>query len=311
MAARLIVNADDFGLTHGINRAVAELHEAGAVTSATLMASGPAFEEAVRIAHEHPGLGVGCHVVFTDGMPVSHPEMIPSLIGADGKTFRPSLLEFVAATLTGRIDPEDIIREGLAQVQRLQRAGIDVTHLDTHKHTHMLPQIAQPLLYVAERAGVGAIRSPFEETWSATEGEPALLRRIEVALCEQLLAPKFRALPQIRNHVVETTDGTIGISATGRLNGETLRAILHSLPSAGTYELVCHPGYNDRELDAVRTRLRVTREIEKTALLECVGPVRAGASGAKVELLHYGNLGNPGLLRELGQHRPATGFEPV
>lgn len=303
MAARLIVNADDFGLTHGINRAVAELHEAGALTSATLMASGPAFDDAVAIALSHPTLGVGCHIVFTDGMPVSHAETIPTLMGADGKTFRSSLLEFIAATLAGHIDPEDIIREGMAQVQKLQRAGIDVTHLDTHKHTHMLPAIAQPLLFVAERAGIGAIRSPFEQSWSSGAGRPEPIRRLEVLLCDRLLAPRFRELPQIRNHAVETTDGTIGISATGRLNRETLAALLQRLPAEGTYELVCHPGYNDRELDAIRTRLRVTREIERQALLDCL------TSPDKPELIHYGNLGNLGLLRELGQHQPSTGHE--
>ncbi|WP_375508503.1 ChbG/HpnK family deacetylase, partial [uncultured Caballeronia sp.] len=77
-----------FGLTRGINRAIAELHAAGALTSATLMANGPAFDDAVAIAHAHPGLGVGCHVVLTDGTPVSHPHSIPSLMGADGKTLR-------------------------------------------------------------------------------------------------------------------------------------------------------------------------------------------------------------------------------
>jgi len=302
MAARLIVNADDFGLTHGINRAVAELSEAHALTSATLMASGPAFDDAVAVALSHPTLGIGCHIVLTDGMPVCHAETIPSLIGADGKTFRSSLLEFIAATLAGHINPDDVIRESMAQVQKLQRAGIDVTHLDTHKHTHMLPAIAQPLLFVAERAGIGAIRSPFEQSWSSGAGRPEPIRRLEVLLCDRLLAPRFRALPQIRNNVVQTTDGTLGISATGRLNREILTAILQRLPDNGIYELVCHPGYNDRDLDAIRTRLRATRDIERQALLECIPAIAP-------QLVNYGNLGNLGLLRELGQYQPATGHE--
>ena len=96
MAARLILNADDFGLTRGINRAIGELHANGAVTSATLMANGPAFDDAVAIALKRPTLGVGCHVVLTDGIPVSHPSDIPSLLGSDGKTFRSSLPDFHA-----------------------------------------------------------------------------------------------------------------------------------------------------------------------------------------------------------------------
>src|SRR6202142_1037144 len=100
MAARLILNADDFGLTRGINRAIAELHEAAALTSATLMANGPAFDAAVTIAHAHPNLGVGCHIVLTDGVPLSPPHTIPTLLGRDNRSFRPSLLSFLLAVLT-------------------------------------------------------------------------------------------------------------------------------------------------------------------------------------------------------------------
>src|ERR1700676_991583 len=97
MPPRLILNADDFGLTHGINRAIGELHSAGVLTSATLMANGPAFDNAVEAAHSHPALGVGCHIVLTDGAPVSPPNSIRSLLGSDGKNFRTSLIDFVQA----------------------------------------------------------------------------------------------------------------------------------------------------------------------------------------------------------------------
>src|ERR1700692_4692172 len=115
MAPRLIINADDFGLTTGINRAIAELHQARALTSATLMATGPAFSDAVSVALANPTLGVGCHIVLTDGIPVSPPETIPTLLGPDRKTFRPSLLDFIQALLRGSIREDDIEREALAQ----------------------------------------------------------------------------------------------------------------------------------------------------------------------------------------------------
>src|SRR5258707_10872359 len=116
MAPRLIINADDFGLTPGVNRAIAELHQAGALTSTTLMATGPAFDDAVATAHANPTLGVGCHIVLTDGVPVLPPEKIPTLIGADRKTFRPSLIDFAFDLLSGRIREEDIVREAFAQI---------------------------------------------------------------------------------------------------------------------------------------------------------------------------------------------------
>ena len=310
MAARLILNADDFGLTRGINRAIAELHGNGALTSATLMASGPAFEDAVAIARKRPTLGVGCHVVLTDGTPVSHPSDIPSLLGSDGKTFRSSLPDFMLSVWCGHILEEDIIREAAAQVQRLQRAGIDVTHLDTHKHTHVLPGVARPLLYVAERCGIGAIRNPFEEPWSLSIGPGSLVRRMQVRLLHRL-RKRFYALPQIRNGAVLTTDGTLGISATGKLDEPALRKLIAAMP-AGLWELVLHPGYNDQELEGVRTRLREAREAERVALLSVFADSSQNPPQPSApELISYGKLGSPGVLRELGQFNPNTGFERI
>ncbi len=266
MPARLILNADDFGLTPGVNRAIAELYASGALTSATLMARGAAFADAVATANANPGLGTGCHIVFTDGTPVSPPEAIPSLLGPDRQTFRPSLRAFLFAAVTGRIRREELKREAVTQIRILQSAGLHVTHVDTHKHTHILPQIAGPLLEAAVETGVPAIRNPFEAPWSLRLGHTRLLRLLSVA-GSRLLCRSFLAQPAIRSGAVRTTDGTLGISATGRLNEPALRRILASLPNSGTWELVCHPGYNDRDLDKIITRLRDTREIERDALL--------------------------------------------
>jgi len=307
---RLILNADDFGLTRGINRAIAELHAAGALTSATLIATGPAFDDAVAIARANPALGVGCHIVFTGDTPLSHPSDIPTLIGADAKTFRPSLPDFLLAVLRGKIDEADIAREAAAQIQRLQRAGIDVTHIDTHKHTHILPGVARPLLFVAERAGITAIRNPFEQPWSLAIGRADPIRRLQVKLMAHL-RKRFDALPQIRNRTILTTDGTLGISATGNLDEPTLRALLAAMPE-GLWELVLHPGYNDYELDAITTRLRATREIERLALQAVFSATsQNNLQPTAPELIHYGNLGTPGVLRGLGQFTPNTGHETI
>ncbi|HEY4356617.1 MAG TPA: ChbG/HpnK family deacetylase [Acidobacteriaceae bacterium] len=277
---RLILNADDFGQTLGINRAIQELHTAGALTSATLMANSAAFDDAVAIAQSLPTLGVGCHVVLIDGTPLSPPANIPTLLGPDGKNFRTSLAEFWLAALRGKIDPADIERETSAQIRKLQDAGIGVTHLDTHKHTHILPAVAAPLLRIAERLGIRAIRSPFEQPWSLALSHGPLLRRAQVRVM-RILRPRFQALPQIRSGAVCTTDGTLGISATGRLDTSTLDALLRAMPE-GTWELVCHPGYNDSDLKAIPTRLRETREVERQALLAVFAHPFRG------ELIHYG-----------------------
>lgn len=287
MPARLILNADDFGLTRGINRAIAELNSAGALTSATLMANGPAFDDAVEVARAHPALGVGCHIVLTDGTPVSPPESIPTLLAHDRRVFRNRLTKFLQALLTGRISSEDIAREALAQIEKLQRAGIRITHLDTHKHTHLFPSVSRTLLEVAERTGIRAIRSPFEPDWSQSLAQGGPARRLAVRSLT-LLKPAFDSAPQLHSHAVRTTDGTAAISATGSLDAETLAELLQALPDSGTYELCCHPGYNDTELDLVTTRLRAHRDTEREALLTEVP--RALTQPTAPQLITYADL---------------------
>lgn len=290
MPTRLIVNADDFGLTCGINRAIGELHSSGVLTSATLMANGGAFEDAVAVAHAHPGLGVGCHIVLTDGIPVSPLNTIQSLLGDDRTSFRPSLVGFLQALLFGRIREEEVAREALAQVEKLQRAGINVTHLDSHKHTHIFPAITRPLLQVAEGSGIRAIRNPFEPRWSLALHQGSPLRQVAVGLMGSLRS-RFEAHTQIRSGGLLTTGGTIAISATGQLNSAALAEILRALPSNGTYELCCHPGYNNSDLDRVSTRLRGQREVEREALLKEIPKVLSRIDAPT--LVSYRNLGTP------------------
>ena len=116
---RLIVNADDFGLTAGVNRAILELHASGIVTSTTLMAKGGAAEAAIEAARNTPALGVGCHVVLVDGEPALNPDQIPTLIDAKTGRFRDSLNSFLMRLFARRIKAEEIEAEAAAQVADL------------------------------------------------------------------------------------------------------------------------------------------------------------------------------------------------
>src|SRR5579872_4870240 len=158
---RLIVNADDFGLTQGVNRAIAEGHRNGIVTSTTLMANGAAFVDAVNIARENPTLGVGCHIVLLDGTPLLPAKAIPTLT-TDENNFERNLNRFAWRAARGNIRPHDVRAEAEAQIRKLQSAGIHVMHVDTHKHAHIFADILQPVLDAASACGVRAIRNPFE-----------------------------------------------------------------------------------------------------------------------------------------------------
>ena len=180
--SRLIVNADDFGLTSGVNRAIVELHRAEVLTSATLMACAGATSEAVRLAIENPTLGVGCHVVLVDGQPVLPPSKIPSLVEKQTGCFLPRLTEFLGRLFTGRIRAAEIEAEAAAQIALLQGAGLRLTHIDTHKHTHMFPPVLGPVLSAARKAGIRAVRNPFEPEWAvrATPRASFLLSLIHI-----------------------------------------------------------------------------------------------------------------------------------
>lgn len=260
---RLIVNADDFGLTPGVNRAIVELHQAGVLTSTTLMAAASATGEAIALARANPGLGVGCHVVLVDGEPLLPREQVPSLIDADTGRFPPKLTTFLRRLFTGRIRTAEIEAEAAAQMAWLKNQGLRLTHIDTHKHTHMFPPVLRPVLRAARAAGIGAVRNPFEPEWAIRATPRAGLVRSAEVMALRRFGPYFRRVLKEEGFV--STDGTIAVAATGVVNADTVRALLKKLPE-GTWELVTHPGYNDADLDKVRTRLRASREIERKAL---------------------------------------------
>jgi chitin disaccharide deacetylase len=285
---RLIINADDFGLTEGVNRAIVEAHERGVVTSATLMANGQAFEQAVALAQSTPRLGVGCHVVLVDGTPVLDRTQVRSLLdphtnGADTARFRTGPGGLAARALVdGRVS-DQIEAEARAQISKLQSAGIKVTHVDSHKHTHIFPHVLGALIRASQACGVRAIRNPFERIRaSQLAARPGLwLRWTEVGVL-RILAKQFR--DAVGRAGMISPDGALAVMATGALDERLLRLIVERLPE-GAWELVCHPGYNDGDLQRIRTRLRTSREQELSLLTSRA--TRDLLASHQVELMSY------------------------
>jgi hopanoid biosynthesis associated protein HpnK len=288
---RLIVNADDLGFTAGVNRAIVEAHTRGIVTSATLMANGRAFADAVGLAKMVPRLSVGCHVVLIDGEPALDAARLPSLTAAHsgGARFRHGLTSFAARALTGRLDSGEIEAEARAQIRKLQAAGIDVSHVDTHKHTHLFPAVLRPLLRAARACGVHAVRNPFGPRQPLKSSElltrPNLWTRYAEIRILRPLASKFRDTAQREGMAIP--DGTLGIVVTGALDEKLFRAIAEIIPE-GTWEFVCHPGYNDDDLRSASTRLRESRETELRVLT--MPEARELLLNQGIELISYRDL---------------------
>jgi predicted glycoside hydrolase/deacetylase ChbG (UPF0249 family) len=244
------------------------------------MARAAATDEAIELAIATPSLGVGCHVVLVDGEPVLPAQNLSTLVDPRTGRFYPTLGVFFKLLLTGRIRSSEIESETAAQIALLQQRGLCLTHIDTHKHTHIFPAVLRPVLGAARAAGIRAVRNPFEPAWSrrATHGVP-WLRRAQMRML-WLLEPTFRHI--VAEEGFTTTDGVIGVLATGTLDAATITSLLRNMPE-GTWELVTHPGYNDSDLAQVRTRLRASREIER----EVFASFRRSDG---IELINYSRL---------------------
>ena len=286
---RLIINADDFGYTSGVNQAIVAAHNRGVVTSATLMAKAPAFAEAAQLARTVPQLSIGCHVVLVDGQPALPPDQVPTLVTRHSESFRDGLKSFAARALAGLMNPKEIEAEASAQIRKIQSAGITLSHIDSHKHTHLFPAVLGPLLRAASACGVRAVRNPFGPRFPLQSTRlltrPNLWTRYAEVAVLRRFASKFRAA--VDREGFSTPDGTLGIEVTGALDETLFRAIAQSIPE-GTWEFVCHPGYNDADLRRTKTRLRESRETELRVLM--LPTARKTLNDQGIELISYHNL---------------------
>jgi len=235
----LITNADDFGFTRDVNEGIVHAHRHGILTATTLMATGVEFDHAVDLARRNPRLDIGVHLV---------------LVGSPG--FPATTAALVRAVALGRIALYDRLAE---QVRKILSAGITPTHLDTHKHTHILPQVLN---------AVGRISQEFRIPWVRRPLFPGLLQAL-------------------KNRGCRATDHFAGFRLTGKFDAPALAALIRRLPDGAT-EFMCHPGFCTDELRAAHTRLKESRRRELDALIS--PEVRAAIEESRVKLVRYQDL---------------------
>jgi predicted glycoside hydrolase/deacetylase ChbG (UPF0249 family) len=236
---RLIVNADDFGWTRDVNDGIIHAHRNGILTSTTLMAGGGAFDHAVALARETPSLDIGVHLT-----------LLQTTSALTGKPLPKDLTSLMGAIVARRIDLD---AELSAQVRKVIASGIAPTHLDTHKHTHILPPVASAIARIVREFRVRWVRKPFD--FGLTSGFAARLMRTQHSGLQR----------KLREAGALTTDHFAGFALTGYLDEAKLLRLIEELPP-GTTELMCHPGFCRDELRASPTRLKESREIELRAL---------------------------------------------
>lgn len=271
---QLIVNADDFGLHPLINAGIIKGHQEGFITSTSLMPSAPCWQEAVRLAKENPRLGIGVHLTLVGGVPSVLPkEKVSSLLDDDG-LFLPDYVAFAKRYYSGAVRRSELEAELRAQLERALSCGVNITHIDSHQHTHVLPGINSLVLKLSNEYNIIRVRIPKEGyffTGGFQTGVGRLIGRSGLSFCADMAALRADSLG------LRHPQHFYGMLAGGHLNAQLIANILRQLPE-GVSEIMTHPG-----LDSV-----------------ALGEAFSWQYHWREELDAYLDAGNKALLKELG-----------
>jgi hopanoid biosynthesis associated protein HpnK len=233
---KLIVNADDFGLSEKVNEGIVQAHLHGILTSTSLMANGVAFGHAIKLIREFPSLDVGVHLTLVEEGPIV--DMVPSLING-GRKFYPHATQFVGRYMANKVCLKQVQKELDAQIQKVFDHGVKISHLDSHQHLHLLPGIFRIVEKLAKAYGIKAIRilkEPFR---------PYMVQSTQrfTRIIQLMILNRFAQLCGKTD--LQQCDNFAGFYFGGQLNKSNLMTVLESLPQNGTCELMCHPGILD------------------------------------------------------------------
>ena len=271
---QLIVNADDFGLHPLINAGIIKGHQEGFITSTSLMSSAPCWQEAVRLAKENPRLGIGVHLTLVGGVPSVLPkEKVSSLLDDDG-LFLPDYVAFAKRYYSGAVKKAELEAELRAQLERALSCGVNITHIDSHQHTHVLPGINSLVLKLSNEYNIIRVRIPKEGylfTGGFQTGVGRLIGRSGLSFCADMAALRADSLG------LRHPQHFYGMLAGGHLNAQLIANILRQLPE-GVSEIMTHPGLDSAALGKAFSWQYHWRE----------------------ELDAYLDAGNKALLKELG-----------
>ena len=246
----LVINADDFGRNDAVNAAVVESFRRGIVTSTSIVATGPAFDQAVALKRELPELGVGIHLAATEYIPALPPTKIASLVGPDGR-FYPRSEQFRRMALHVRMR-EDLLLEWDAQISKVADAGIELSHIDGHGHCHAHPAAAGVVLELAQRYGIKNVRLPVEPIW--WKPGLALSSRFVAKTGLNLASQMARAVWQGK---LRFLDSFYGFSHGGQITKEVIRQVATSM-QPGISELMVHVATSKDQLPGYRTKFDFT-----------------------------------------------------
>lgn len=256
---KLIVNADDFGINKNVNDSILQSFNNGILRSASLLANGEAFESAVNIIKSNPKLDIGIHLALTDGKPVLDSSRLVSLVDERG-IFYNHAIDVAERYLVGKLSFDEIKKELTAQIEKILDNGINISHIDSHQHVHILPQIFSITSELASHYKIEYVRLPKEYFQMYMFFSPKYFLRI----C-QMVAVNYMC-SKVKKYKKSTTDYFFGFYFGGRLSKQNLLLIIDSLPPDGVCELMCHPGLVEDSLSRQSGNYR--QELELTSLVD-------------------------------------------
>jgi predicted glycoside hydrolase/deacetylase ChbG (UPF0249 family) len=232
---KLIINADDFGYSKRVNKAILESFNSGIVRSTSLMPNGESFEHAIKIIKSNSDLDIGVHLTLLDGVSILKSYRIASLI-TDGDYFHKNAIDFAKKYFLGKISFDEVRNELSAQIGKLLDYGIKPSHIDSHQHIHILPGILEIVIELAKKFKIKFIRLPQESF-----RKYMLLDSNSFTRLLQMVAVNFYC-SKSKNKSFFTTDYFAGFYFGGKLDRNNLMTLINHLPNSGTCELMCHPG---------------------------------------------------------------------
>jgi predicted glycoside hydrolase/deacetylase ChbG (UPF0249 family) len=304
---RVIVNADDFGMSRGITDGIIFTHRYGIVTSASLMANMPAAEYALERVAKFPNLSVGVHLNICAGKPVLPINEVRSLVGSDGQFHPPRVM--IGRLCSGRVRGREIFAEYRAQICWMKQRGYAPTHADSHHHMHLYPAAVLPFVRALKSEGIFRARAPRCAVWSATAATE-LAERLggphEGSLARRSLVRLYRSgLQFVAFHAFGMPSARLSLRSCDRhisdAMGEQWAAALLR-PRPGTFELTCHPGFFERgfsEFDAIHMQ----REQELQWLTGA--GIRDAINRSGIQLVSYRDLNDSHIAQQAPHEAPA------
>lgn len=240
MKRSLVINADDLGADEARNEGIFEAIDAGVVTSASLLANGPALEDALARmrALKNRKVSFGFHLNLSQGTPVSEGHRL--LVGSDGNLAGKIAAHKLLMQRGNKDLEKEIAREMESQIARLRDAGVELHHMDGHQHVHVFPAVISVAVRLAERHGIRWMRLP-DEPAPPSAGRLKNDNGVLFAEAEMFSGLAAQARVHLDKARVKKTDAFRGLYLKGRLSVEFLGEVLENLPG-GLTELMVHPG---------------------------------------------------------------------